>query len=368
MRYPHRVSLIALLLFSPTILADDGPAATKEAVCRRAKTPPVIDGKLDDPAWADAAVIDRFPAYWQKQASGTGTKARLLWDDENLYFSATMTDTELRSFGTKRNDTLWLGDVFELFFKPSDDKPAYYEFQVNPKSVILELAFPKRGTDFKILAAKPPMGMQAVAIADGTVDQPGDKDKSWTVEGKIPWTVFAPTGGRPKAGDVWRFALCRYDYGPAGTKEVLMSSAPLTQPSFHRYEDYGRLTFEGSKTSVSQAPPRHLRLRTVDGVRVVDVVDRAIIKEELARELGEEIDGLVEKDGHTKLLVNLSKVVYLSSPALGELVHFKKKAVAVNGQVKLCCLDRDIKELFRITRLVEFFEIYDDEPTALKKF
>jgi hypothetical protein len=239
----------AVLFLTPVMAQEEkGPTATREAVCRRVKTAPVIDGKLEDDAWADAPVIDRFPAFWKGEPSTSSTKAKLVWDDDNLYFSASMTDSELRSFGVKRNDKLWFGDVFELFFKPSDKAPAYYEFQVNPKSVILELAFSKRGESFDVLAAKPPMGMTAVAVANGTVDKPGDEDRGWTVEGKIPWTIFGPTGGRPKVGDVWRFALCRYDYGPEGTKEVLTSSAPLTQPSFHRYEDYGRLTFEGPKS------------------------------------------------------------------------------------------------------------------------
>ena len=52
---------------------------------------------------------------------------------------------------------------------------------------------------------------------------------------------------RPAPGATCLFALCRYDYGPAGTEPVLMSSAPQTKPSFHRYEDYGRLTFEGPR-------------------------------------------------------------------------------------------------------------------------
>jgi hypothetical protein len=86
--------------------------------------------------------------------------------------------------------------------------------------------------------------MRAVAKVDGTLDQPGDLDRSWTVEGLIPWSAFAPTGGRPKVGDSWSFALCRYDYGPEGTEPVLTSSAPLRRMSFHRFEDYGRLTFE----------------------------------------------------------------------------------------------------------------------------
>src|SRR5262249_60499786 len=113
--------------------------------------------------------------------------------------------------------------------------------------VIMELAFSKRGEDFDKLAAQPWMGTEAVAVVDGTLDKPGDTDRGWSVEGKIPWSAFAPTGGRPKPGETWLFALCRYDYGPEGTEPPLMSSAPLTQPNYHRYEDYGRLTFEGPR-------------------------------------------------------------------------------------------------------------------------
>ncbi len=240
--------LICLTLWLTALAApDDKPEATSSAICRHVKTGPTIDGKLDDACWKEATIINKFPAFWAGKPSTDSTQARLIWDDEALYFSATMTDKELRAFGTKRNDHLWNGDVFELFFKPSTQAPAYYEFQVNPRSVILEIPFPKRGYSFEELAAKPPLGMMAVAVVDGTLDQPGDTDHSWTVEGRIPWSLFEPTGGRPKLGDVWSFALCRYDYGPEGTKPVLSSSAPLTQGSFHRYEDYGALKFEGGR-------------------------------------------------------------------------------------------------------------------------
>jgi hypothetical protein len=236
-------------LWAVPCVAEDqaAPPLTQEAVCRKVATAPTIDGRLDDAAWTNAQVIDRFPIFWTKAKGQDVTRARLVWDDEALYFAADMDDAELRSYGTKRNDHLWEGDVFELFFKPQNDRPEYYEFQVNPRSVILELAFPKRGFDFATLAARPPLGMKAVAVSRGTVDQPGDADRGWTVEGRIPWTVFAPSGGQPKPGVEWGFALCRYDYGPAGTKPVLTSSAPLTKPSFHRYEDYGRLRFEGPR-------------------------------------------------------------------------------------------------------------------------
>jgi Carbohydrate family 9 binding domain-like len=217
---------------------------TRQAVCRWAATPPVLDGKLDDACWKNAAPISRFASFWN-QTPRQGTTAYLVWDDDALYYAGTMTDKELRSFGSKRNDSLWDGDVFELFFKPSATKPDYYEFQANPRALVFEVYWPERGKDFGDLTKLPVLGSKAEVVLTGTLDQPGDQDEGWAVEGRIPWSAFAPTGGKPKPGDVWRFALCRYDYGPKGTSPVLMSSAPLTRLSFHRHEDYGSLKFEG---------------------------------------------------------------------------------------------------------------------------
>jgi hypothetical protein len=219
---------------------------TRQAYCRWAVKPPVLDGKLDDKCWEEAVPIEQFASYWNK-TSRAGTKAYLVWDNEALYYGATMNDNELRAHGTKRNDTLWDGDVFEMFFKPSVAKPAYYEFQANPRALIFECYFPRRGDYPQDITKAPLLGNKAAVVLNGTLDHPGDRDKGWSVEGRIPWSAFEPTGGKPKPGDEWRFAMCRYDYGPEGTKPVLMSSAPLTKPSFHQHEDYGKLRFEGPR-------------------------------------------------------------------------------------------------------------------------
>lgn len=237
--------LIAMAAPAP---AQDNPPVTRQATCRWAETPPTLDGQLDDACWKAAEPITRFSAYWDRRpVTSTQTRAYLAWDDSAFYFAAEMTDKELRAFGSKRNDHLWEGDVFEVFLKPREDRPAYYEYEFNPRGALLELAIPKQPFDFDKAAAEPPTGIRVAVKVDGTLDRPGDTDRGWSVEGTIPWSAMTPTGGRPRPGDTWRFALCRYDYGPEGTKPVLMSSAPLTQPSFHRYEDYGKLTFAGEK-------------------------------------------------------------------------------------------------------------------------
>jgi Carbohydrate family 9 binding domain-like len=229
-------------------LLNEADLVTRAAVCRWAIEQPVLDGKLDDRCWKSAAVIDRFASYWKNPKERiTGIFAYLIWDDDALYYAGSMTDAELRSFGTKRNDHLWNGDVFELFLKPSIERPEYYEFQANPRGVVFEAPFPKRGHDFSDFASAPLLGSKAVVALRGTLDQPGDRDEGWSVEGRIPWSAFAPSGGRPKPDAEWLFAICRYDYGPKGTDPITMSSAPLTKGSFHRYEDYGKLRFEGGR-------------------------------------------------------------------------------------------------------------------------
>ena len=243
---PAAVSWVIMYL-AAVACAGDEPAVTRSAVCRWAEKPPVLDGKLDDDAWKAAAPIDAFAAFWKHSAAVPATRALLIWDDRALYFAARMSDTELRAFGSQRNDHLWEGDVFELFFKPRADRPAYYEFQGNPRGLVFEAAWPQRGADLASVTAGPPLGIEVAVHLDGTLDKPGDTDRSWTIEGRIPWSAFKMTGGKPDVGAEWLFALCRYDYGLDGTEPVLQSSAPLTRPSFHRYEDFGKLRFEGPR-------------------------------------------------------------------------------------------------------------------------
>ena len=223
-----------------------GLSAVRAAECRWATLPIRIDGRIDDIAWDKAQVLDDFVVFWQKRKAKTATRARLLWNDRYLFFMAEMEDTDLFADVKEPNGITWENDVFELFFKPADAKLAYYEFQVNAANTPLELFLPSRGSGgYRRFAQASRLGMESAVRLQGTLNKWDDRDKGWTVEGRIPWSAFKATGGRPKPGDKWRFALCRYDYSKDFDRPELSSTAPLTQPDFHRYEDYGVLTFVG---------------------------------------------------------------------------------------------------------------------------
>jgi hypothetical protein len=221
-------------------------AAVTKAQCRRATGRIKIDGVLDEVAWEKAEELKDFAVYWQNRKPKTATTAKLLWDDTYLYFAADMEDEDLFARVKERNGMTWYDDVFELFFKPSADRLAYYEFQVNALNTPLELFLPSRGAGGYLRFSDTRLGMESAVQLRGTLNNWEDKDKGWSVEGRIPWTAFKATGGRPKPGDKWRFALCRYDYSATLENPELSSTAPLTKENFHRYEDYGELTFVGA--------------------------------------------------------------------------------------------------------------------------
>jgi uncharacterized repeat protein (TIGR03806 family) len=228
--------------------------------CHWATTPIKIDGKADEEAWKHAQVIDAFYLPWLKKprAARTATKARLLWDREYLYFFADMEDSDLYADVKEHDGQTWDNDVFELFFKPADDKPGYYEFQVNAAGTIMDMFLPRRGAGgFQRFKKDGDFHIEAKVVLRGTLNKWQDKDEGWSVEGKIPWKDFMRTGGRPGVDETWKFTLCRYDYSVDFEGPELSTCAPLksqTFPDFHHFEDYASLKFVGPPAKNASRP------------------------------------------------------------------------------------------------------------------
>jgi glucose/arabinose dehydrogenase len=229
--------------------------------CRWASAPITIDGKADEEAWKSAQVIDRFYLPWlgaKARPARTATRARLLWDREYLYFFADMDDSDLYADVTEHDGQTWDNDVFELFFKPAQDKPGYYEFQVNAAGTIMDMFLPRRGAGgYRRFKSDGDFHIDAKVRLRGTLNKWQDRDEGWSVEGRIPWRDFLRTGGRPAIDERWKFALCRYDYSVDFEGPELSTCAPLAsqpQPDFHHFEDYATLRFVGPPAKGAAKP------------------------------------------------------------------------------------------------------------------
>ena len=262
MRYFKRLSLPVLvvgLLTGATAQAQDLPTYT----CPKTATPPQIDGNGDDTAWSQApetALFDVEDLDRQTQHSRR-TQAKMLWDDDNLYFLFVMEDADVWSTFTNRDDQIWQEEEVEIFIDPDGDGLDYAEVEVNPLNVIFDLLLSRPWADSgRGFAQWNPQFASAVQI-DGTINDDSDTDKGWTVEVALPWAALATdirnvANGMalpPQPGDQWRLNLYRFErlrQNGAVISAEASAFSTVGVEDFHRPDRFGFLSFGAAPTAI----------------------------------------------------------------------------------------------------------------------
>ena len=220
-----------------------------------------VDGKLDDAAWATAS---KSPLGNTRGGPGPGgqTWAKVLYDADNLYIGLHAEDKDAWGTLKERDSQTWTQEVVEIFIDPDGDEKDYIELQVTPNNVVFDARFAaklgqgKGSRDEQINAAKAwNSNMKTAVHVDGTVNNPADKDKAWSVELAIPFADLP--GAAPKAGDAWRINFYRFDAprdsaGKPGRQIAWAWSPP--SGSFHNVKNFGTLRFVATGGAAPKKP------------------------------------------------------------------------------------------------------------------
>lgn len=89
---------------------------------------------------------------------------------------------------------------------------------------------------------------------------------------------------------------------------------------------------------------------------------------------GDETDELREAikkysdSGNKNLIIDLGEVLYLNSTALGVLISAHANYSKREGKIKLCQLNKNLENLFVITKLALIFDSYATQEEAVKSF
>jgi len=89
---------------------------------------------------------------------------------------------------------------------------------------------------------------------------------------------------------------------------------------------------------------------------------------------GDETDDLrdtikkISDDGNKKLVIDLGDVLYLNSTALGVLISAHANYSKREGKIKLCQLNKNLENLFVITKLALIFDSYPTQEEAINSF
>lgn len=100
----------------------------------RAQTPPVIDGKLDDPCWAEAPAATGFTEYKTERLAEEQTVVRILYDDTSLYVGFECMEPhpdKLQATERKYDRSLDEEDYVEIQMDTFHDHRSHYLFMLN---------------------------------------------------------------------------------------------------------------------------------------------------------------------------------------------------------------------------------------------
>ena len=219
-------SIAILLLFLVCAMSKGQPVRAKGLengfpkgyVCRRAASPIVIDGKLDDPVWKQAPRTDFFVDIegTLKPPPKYRTEVKMLWDDKYLYIGALLADPHVWATFTKRDTVIFYDNDFEVFIDPNGDNHEYFESEMNAfnTSWDLFLAIPYRDGG-KANVKWDIVGLKTAVYVDGTINDCRDTDRGWSAELAIPWDALrahAHMPCPPREGDQWRINFSRVEW------------------------------------------------------------------------------------------------------------------------------------------------------------
>ncbi len=165
-------------------------------VCYRPSGPITIDGKADEPSWKNATSTEAF-----LDISGSDfptprfhTTAKMLWDDHYLYILGELQEPQIWSNLQKRDTIVFYDNDFEVFIDPVGEGHNYFEIETNARGTVFDLALEKpyrtpRRTFVQFQWNCP--GLKLATHCEGTMNNPRDTDKGWTVEMAIPREAIA---------------------------------------------------------------------------------------------------------------------------------------------------------------------------------
>lgn len=109
-----------------------------------------------------------------------------------------------------------------------------------------------------------------------------------------------------------------------------------------------------------------LKTRKQGGVTVIEFEDRKILEELIINQIGERLSEIIEAESDPRLLLDFQHVEHLSSAALGMLITLNKQLTERHGRLVLANINKDIYEVFKITRLNKLFNIQNSTDDAIK--
>ncbi|HWV64523.1 carbohydrate-binding family 9-like protein [Chitinophaga sp.] len=273
-----KISVISviIIILSQTISAQTARETLKpfkgtprHYVCQETKDKVVIDGKLEEAGWQQAPWTDDFQDIEgdAKPAPALRTRAKMMWDQQYLYIAATLQEPHIWGTLTDHDAIIFRDNDFEVFIDPDGDTHQYYEIEINALNTVMDLFMGKPYRNMgEALINWDTKGIITAIHINGTINNPSDTDKEWTVEMAIPFSAlsFFSRNQQPAENSLWRinFSRVEWDTDIKNGKYVKLQQpehnwvwSPQGIVNMHAPERWGYLLFTSKANTTFQLPP-----------------------------------------------------------------------------------------------------------------
>jgi len=180
---------------------------------------PSIDGNITDKVWANVPWTENFTDIegTKQPAPYFNTRVKMLWDKDYLYIAAQVEDPQVWAYVKNHDEVVFQDNDFEIFIDPNNHVHQYYELEINAINTLWDLFLPKPYRNMGDgLTSYEALGIKKAVKVQGTLNNPKDTDKGWTVEMAIPFSALKMGNGQalpPNSGDFWRINFSRVEWG-----------------------------------------------------------------------------------------------------------------------------------------------------------
>ncbi len=184
----------------------------------------------------------------QSEGNEYVSRSKMMYSEKGIYLLFSGTDKKITTQNWKDFETIYEGDVFEVFFHPDPANKQYFEYEINPLGRELLLILTRTGK--RTLSWIPWLGeYKAFKVVERAVNIKGGKQEiganitSWTAEIFLSYDVLALLPNTPpKSGTTWNANFCRIDYDDG--KQIEYSWSPTMTTGFHALEHFQKIVFE----------------------------------------------------------------------------------------------------------------------------
>lgn len=110
--------------------------------------------------------------------------------------------------------------------------------------------------------------------------------------------------------------------------------------------------------------PAYFDVREDGDVAIACVTVPQLTEEENIEQMGQEFFSLVGQYDCRRLVVDLSRVDYATSAALGKLITLHRRLHRSDGQLVLCGIRGALADILTTSRLLDYFNVADDVEQA----